>query len=87
MNKLGKPYMTIKHFMPYFVLAMLNRLIVIVFLIYVMSQSSSSGDLLYLPLIAIISGLGIGLIRLATSDKAAACLSKIKGWVNPIILI
>lgn len=82
MNKLGKPYMNITHFVPYFVLTILNRFIVVIFLIYVMAQNSTAGDLLYLPLIAIITGLGIGLIRLITSEKAAACLSRIRGWKN-----
>lgn len=80
MNKWGKPHLNIKHHMPYFVLTILDRIIVIGFLGYVLSQYSSPiGDLLYLPLIGILSGLGILLTRLITSEKAAACLSRIRG--------
>lgn len=72
--------MTIKHYMPFFILTILNRVIVVGFLAYIMSQySSPPQDLLYLPLISIFSGLGILLTRAGTSERAAACLSKIKG--------
>jgi hypothetical protein len=80
MHKLGKPVMTIKHYMPFFVLTIINRVIVVGFMAYILSQySSPPGDLLYLPLISIFTGLGIIITRAGTSEKAAACLSRIKG--------
>ena len=48
---------------------------------YTLAKFSSAGDMLFLPLIAIISGILILVIRVVNSDKAAACLSRIRGWV------
>lgn len=79
MSKLGKPYMQIKHFVPYFVLTLINRVIVICYLFYIISQYSSKGDLLYLPLISIGSGVAILLTRAFTSDKFLECLNKVRG--------
>jgi hypothetical protein len=79
MCKLGKPYLNIIHMIPYLVLTILNRIIVISFLCYTLAKFGSAGDMLFLPLIAIISGILILVIRVVNSDKAAACLSRIRG--------
>lgn len=79
MCKLGKPYINITHFTPYFVITILIRVTVMAFLTFILANYGSSGDLLYLPLIAIVSAFIILLTRLITSDKTAACLSKIRG--------
>lgn len=77
MNKLGLPFMNIKHYLPYFILTIANRIIVLIFLFYVMSLSKT-GDLLYMPIVSLIAGLGIILTRIFNSDKITNCVSKLR---------
>lgn len=66
MSKFGKPYMNITHFNPFLVVSIINRLIVLVFCVFIIAKYAA-GDLLYVPLISILSGIGIIIIRLINS--------------------
>lgn len=70
--------MSITHNMPFFVVGILNRIIVMLFLIYVLAKAGS-GDLLFVPLIGVLAGVGILLARVINSDKCQACVNKIRG--------
>jgi hypothetical protein len=78
MSKLGKPYMLIKHFMPYFAITMINRILVLLFAVYIMVKFESRGDLLFVPIIQFVSGVGIIFTRVVTSDTIVNCITKAK---------
>lgn len=78
MNRLGKPFMNIAHFTPFLIVSIINRAIVMIFCVFLIVKYAS-GDLLYVPLISILSGLGIIIIRLINSEKFSACITKIRG--------
>lgn len=78
MNRFGAPFIRLKHFTPYFVLTMLNRTVVMVFLVYIVATAGATGDLLFLPILALLAGSGIILTRVTSSDKFSACLDRIR---------
>jgi hypothetical protein len=76
---MGKPYMLITHFMPYFWITIGNRVLALIFSIYIMAKLGSKGDLLFVPIILFVSGVGIVLTRLVTSEKFSSYITKLKG--------
>lgn len=65
--------------MPYFAIAIGNRVLVLLFSIYIMAQFGSKGDLLFVPIIMFVTGLTIILTRLVTSEKFLNYVAKMKG--------
>lgn len=78
MSKLAKPYININHYLPFLIVGMLNRVIVMLFLVYVLAKAGT-GDLLYVPLIGVLCGLGIIVTRVINSEKCQACVNRIRG--------